>query len=489
MSIPPQPPVPPDLPTELTTQFISSQTTFAHQNSFDDPNYYTKKPSTLITTSAVHSFTTGTGSSIYQSLSPLLTYTNHELIIVTCFWAHSPSLATLNTALRALSTKALSRPNQRKIRVRICLSSLSLWQKLLHTQHIAGQTYPPPTWAPKLGLPTPEELSGLDLQVKSIFLWPFSVMHPKFLIIDRKMVALPSANVSWEYWFEGCVTMSGAVVENFVQFYSEFWEKGSESRGVVPYSENEGLMEGGVEDILSQSTDHTLSFKKCKGMEDVKTFFLPSPHHRNPGFQPFASASNMYVPATPLNTFTLSLFAAAEKSIRIQTPNITSPPVLSALLKALERGVDVNIFTSEKLMVLEQLGTSGTTTKRCMNMLIKRYKALRSSHARTQGRDGDEEAQLPLPTTPIGNLQISFFTPLTPTPSATSPQQSHLKMTVVDDEVLILGSGNLDRASWYTSQELGVAFVDKGMCREIVRAVDDGSAGMFRGVFGGREGF
>jgi phosphatidylserine/phosphatidylglycerophosphate/cardiolipin synthase-like enzyme len=38
------------------------------------------------------------------------------------------------------------------------------------------------------------------------------------------------------------------------------------------------------------------------------------------------------------------------------------------------------------------------------------------------------------------------------------PAVSHLKMTLVDGRFLVLGSGNMDRASWFTSQELGMLF-------------------------------
>ena len=63
------------------------------------------------------------------------------------------------------------------------------------------------------------------------------------------------------------------------------------------------------------------------------------------------------------------------------------------------------------------------------------------------------------------------------------PQQSHLKMTIVDDEVLVLGSGNFDRASWFTSQELGVAFFDKEVVKKVESAVDQGTQGRSKVVF------
>ena len=63
-----------------------------------------------------------------------------------------------------------------------------------------------------------------------------------------------------------------------------------------------------------------------------------------------------------------------------------------------------------------------------------------------------------------GRLQVYFYQPQSaPTKDGDGkaieePTQSHLKLINIDDAWTILGSGNMDRASWYTSQELGVAF-------------------------------
>ena len=86
-----------------------------------------------------------------------------------------------------------------------------------------------------------------------------------------------------------------------------------------------------------------------------------------------------------------------------------------------------------------------------------------------------------------GRLHVSYFDaiggPRSRGREGGEPQQSHLKMTIVDDEVLVLGSGNLDRASWFTSQELGVAFFDKGVVLKVKGAVDSGMEGRSRVVF------
>jgi len=178
----------------------------------DDPNYYANSPETsLITSSRPSQFMVGTGSQVLSCALSSCAATTHELIIVTCFWAKSKSQQDVARLLRNLSKKALSSGTGTKIRVRLCFSSISVFQKLFQTSSLDGKDYPPSTWL-KMGLPAPDEISGLDLVVKSIFVRPFSVMHPKFIIVDRQRAFVPSCNVSWEDWFEGCIVTEGAIV-------------------------------------------------------------------------------------------------------------------------------------------------------------------------------------------------------------------------------------------------------------------------------------
>ncbi|KNG51060.1 phospholipase d protein [Stemphylium lycopersici] len=449
--------------------FISALDAAAPSNATDDPNYYARYPRSLITSSSLDTFMTGTGSAIYQSLVPLLESTSHELILVTCFWARSTTLDTLNGVLRTLSDKAVRRGTE-KIRVRLCFSSSSVFQKLFHKQATTGQTYPPSAWVKRLGLPDPSELNGLNIEIKSIFILPFSVMHPKFIIVDRKTAVLPSCNISWEEWFEGAVTLTGPIVDQFLKFYRTFWEQ----------RHDEPTKLEAADGAPTKHNDALKSFVQLSA-RDIHSVFLPSPHRRNPRFSFTASQDALQAPPTPLNVFVLTLFAKAERSIRIQTPNVTAPPVLSAILRALGRGVDVRILTSERLMILEQLVTAGTTTSRCVKKLIKRYRRLcaESQHPT------DEEAAIASPKP--GSLHVSYFEPVGGPKKRGQeegePQQSHLKMTIVDDEVVVLGSGNLDRASWFTSQELGVAFFGKDVVAKIGEAVDEGVKGRSKVVF------
>lgn len=455
--------------------FIYDLERAVHSTEQDDPNYYARLPRSLITTSSVDTFITGTGSSIYDDVAPLLEETEHELILVTCFWAPSVTRDRLNAVLRKLSDKAVRR-GEGKIRVRICFSSSSLFQKLFHNQRASGQTYEHPDWVKKFGLPAKSELGGLDLEIKSVFILPFSVMHPKFIIVDRQVVVLPSCNVSWEEWFEGAITLRGAIVSQFLKFYWTFWRRRTEPP--LDLTERKQINMA-LPTEFSNPQPSTAVHSTSWSINETPTFFLPSPHRRNPDFRPLGPVT---APTTPLNAFLLTIFAKAERSIRIQTPNLTAPPVLSALLKALTRGIDVTILTSARLMILEQLVTAGTTTSRCVKTLIKRYKAL---DPRADSRAYDEEAAM----TPakVGKLHISYFEPKhgykKRGEEQGEPQQSHLKMTIVDGEVLVLGSGNLDRASWFTSQELGVAFFGGEVVKQVEKTVDRAMSGRSRVVF------
>ena len=65
----------------------------------------------------------------------------------------------------------------------------------------------------------------------------------------------------------------------------------------------------------------------------------------------------------------------------------------------------------------------------------------------------------------VGRLRVGYFVP------GSIYKKSHIKGTVVDEEVIVLGSGNMDRASWYTSQELGIALEGRQVACDLWRVI------------------
>lgn len=448
----------PSLP--FITNWLQSFNGYTSTNLQDDPNYYVSKPQTLITHSTPIRYSLGTGHQLLTSILPTCLETEHELIIVTCFWAKSTSRDAISDMLRTLSKKGLSQ--KRQIQVRICFSSRSIMQKLFQTSSLTGKIYPPSSWVEKLGLPSPDELRGLDLVVKSIFVRPFSVMHPKFILVDRNRAFMPSCNVSWESWFEGCIEIQGGICKQLFEFWDSFWARSS------PLLNDSWQKDFELKPIVQPypGLDRDLiTHRNFENGSSIPTVLLPSAHHINPRFTPFSRSTP---PTTPLNTFLLEAINSATSSIYMQTPNLTSRPLIRALLEALRRGVSITIITSSWLMILEQLVTAFTITEFEIWKLKRRYNKLLRQHDKI--RASDREIQL----IALGTLKIGYYHARTYEQGEQEPVKSHLKLTVIDEEVVVLGSGNMDRASWYTSQELGIALLDREFASSVVECTGGG---------------
>ena len=421
----------------------------------NESHFWGNDPSVLLRPGdlSVTDFTVGSAVDIYTStILPALESAQREILFVTCFWARSAPLEKLCSILIKLSDSSGSRPiGIPKLRVRLCFSSLSLAQKLFHTSSPNGHIYPPSKWR-SLGLPSPEDLRGLDLQVKSLFMLPFSVMHPKFVIIDRQQILLPSCNLSWESWLECCLPLTGPIVNSFVRFWQDTW---------------------GLDDWADPSITPHL-YQVSSTVTTHSAVFLPSPHHRNPNFRLLPFRSFAPPPPTPLNALLLHLFSRAKTSIVLLTPNLTSPPVISTILEALSRGVNVTIITNHRMMIPEQLVTSGTITEICVWKLRRRYSRMCRRRPSSTHLE-DVEIRVGAPNT--GTLRIGYYRP------TIMYQRSHIKCSTIDDRTIVLGSGNMDRASWYTSQELGVAIEGEETTKEIWRAIEGRSGeGILRSI-------
>ncbi|WYZ46826.1 hypothetical protein EsH8_IX_001051 [Colletotrichum jinshuiense] len=468
-------------PSSFLDHWIHSLKSDRGEQLNDFPNYHVSDPGSLVTTCSPKSLTVGNGASIYRTaLLPAILSAKHEVILVTCFWAPSDTLTAIKEALDVLAQQrlaALQTAGQATIaplRVRICFSSRSFFQKIFHPWSRDGYAYPTSAW-PKLGLPSDSTLKAarIDLSVKTLFFLPFSVMHPKFVIVDRKCAWMPSCNVSWETWFEGCIEFEGPAVAQLVRFYTDVWERSGGRELPDDDTSNESASQGlghvnGDANLANSGppSDDETAYRRLnlEGLPPCPTIILPSSHHWYPGFRYIPLWRRTTAPTTPLNAALLSLFAIARTDIDIVTPNLTCRAVVDALLEALRRGVNIRIRTSRNMMLMEQLVTACTTTEWTLKSLISRYSQACEEWGRKRSVDAESQSIRP------GRLDIYYYRPNLQASAARDPEEpvvSHLKMTLVDREYLLLGSGNLDRASWYTSQELGILLHIPGFHHDI----------------------
>lgn len=90
-------------------------------------------------------------------------------------------------------------------------------------------------------------------------------------------------------------------------------------------------------------------------------------------------------------------------------------------------------------MILEQLVTAGTITEFEMWKLRRRYRKLHEKHTKA-----DPEMGLMKP----GSLKVGYYQAREGISGEGEPVKSHLKLVIVDEEVTVLGSGNMDRARY-----------------------------------------
>jgi phosphatidylserine/phosphatidylglycerophosphate/cardiolipin synthase-like enzyme len=136
-------------------------------------------------------FVIGNGSTITEYAADLLVQAQNEVLLSTCFWAQSDSLATLHNALITLNNRA--RAGMRRVTVKILFSSFSFSQMFFSYKGL--RKWGPKRWE-KLGLPNASLLDSLDMMVVSRFQRPIGVMHGKFVVIDRKSLIVMSSNIS-----------------------------------------------------------------------------------------------------------------------------------------------------------------------------------------------------------------------------------------------------------------------------------------------------
>ena len=482
----------------------------------------------LLSTSTPLSYHVGTGRQLLNYVfDSILTGPNavrHELLFVTCFWAKSTSLSHLTRTLLELNRlRPISRGDrQRKLRVRICVSSLSAFQRLFHTSSENGYTYDNTAAAFKsLGLPSPEELGNLEIVIKSKFFRPLSVLHGKYVIVDRKHLYLPSCNVSWEEWLEGMSVFQGGIVDGFLQYYQRIWETSGGLVQLRGLNENEGDKGDEVDSMIDPSVGATIWAPKPLPPVSIKfntdrpspTIFLPQPHHATfPALRfvpslistllskclPFQiSPNDIPPPLTAQNVFMAALIRHARNKVFIQTPNLTCPYLLDLIYDRFtatgESPVNIEIITCKSMMVLEQLVTTGwggpaskvdgrgknrrwgATTEACVNELLWRLSAAHIHEDSALNVYYYTPTSDPIPT-PIQSLDVEDMeSSYSAWEEIAFARQSHVKALVVNEEVVVVGSANGDRASWFTSGEVNV-MVFNG---EVARGVREG---LVRGV-------
>ena len=140
---------------------------------------------------------------IMQHYATLLVRAKHEVFLATNYWENSHSSSLISDALRQLSNRDSG------VIVKL-MYDRGTPSQILHN-HAA---VPPEKWS-SVGLPAPEELQGIKLEVVNYHRPPLGTFHAKYLIVDRKVAVLNSNNIQDRPNVEMMVHLEGDIVESF----------------------------------------------------------------------------------------------------------------------------------------------------------------------------------------------------------------------------------------------------------------------------------
>jgi len=413
----------------------------------------------------------------------IIVHAQKEILFATCWWEKGDTASIICNALRDLSKRAAQ--EKRHVIVKLLIDRFTK-HNLVHAHAILPSEH----WE-HCNIPKADELPFVLLEVNTSHRLIVGASHSKFLIVDRKIALLNSNNIYDRPNLEMMIHYEGDVVNSFYDIFLISWqipfnprlvclqEESLASRDFHFFTKNALVLEDDnaqstavlaktTTEIVSnltglQATPHLQSpltarlnqFARSDSTADSNLNFQQlqnlsadfSPYIFHTAHQPFPIA---FVNRTahgkpghtdknnPQNAAWLGAFQYAQKSIFIQTPNFNATLAIDGVLAACRRGIKVTLwldlgYNDRK----EGHGTfQGGTNEHVVKKLWKELK------------DNDDEAVRK-------NLEIFWYTAKDqthPRHFSEHKRNCHVKFMAIDDQVAIMGSGNMDTQSWLHSE-------------------------------------
>ena len=278
--------------------------------------------------------------------------------------------------------------------------------------------------------------------------------HSKSIIVDRSMGIVTGANLmkyhdKFKKWGNispetdhGFFVM-GSIGKGLAQDFYFAWEKGekyftNDPDKMVPrspFEQIEGMKRFKLPKLVKKWTTNRI-------LENNVPMVLLTKRAVN---VPWKRKAN-----NPQDQGLLSLFRNAKNNINFITPNLNATPIIEAMLKALQRGVDINIVLSKNYQdSLGMIPGVGGTNLKNVKKILKKMKKFRKKNPRKK----------------VGKFNIRWFVDRKGRLSREfgtdkdklSKWTSHTKYMSVDNQVTVVGSTNMDNQSFFYSRELNIA--------------------------------
>jgi cardiolipin synthase len=262
---------------------------------------------------------------------------------------------------------------------------------------------------------------GVNAQVASFIRLPnLNVLHSKTAVIDGKVAFVGSANLTDTQSKEVVLKVTGPVVESFLQDFEDGFMASAHRFEVV------GGRVGEFKKLpVAPKVEHAPG--------GASLAFLSKPQ----GGKYLASDATQGI---------LAAFGAAEREIKLFSPNFNNRDVWAALVEAADRGVDVKIMLPKDFNNARAAVDGGNNYQFLTRDLAQLPPKLRKRfEVRWYSADG----------------------------VSTGPATNHVKYASIDGQWTYVGSQNFDNQAWKKSREAGLGIDDAAQTQALAKVLFD----------------
>lgn len=402
------------------------------------------------------------GKNIFSSQADLIRFANKEILFQTFAW--EPNSTGANKLMKGLQKLAVDNPRRSpegKILgkdnqpIKVCMLLNEPKDQAFKKMWPGREKIDLQNPAILLGLHKNDKhtraneklLSQFDFEIRTHKHQLINAAHSKTLIVDGQFAGLTGANVQERNhplkkaddnpikFYDIGVTVGGPVAQSLREDFVNNW---NHSNNLHQVTNDLKLENNEVGSARNNGTEMMVLTKK-------------------PKLNPFNQST-----ANPQDKAILAAVNNARERIQIMTPNFNAPDLEKALLKAMDRGVKVEIIAPIIHNASRLDGFFGGRSN------VAAFQHLLEN---TKKRE---------------NCDLRFFTNLQDLPAYEyqnpddkddmdnlNPSVNHSKLMIVDDKLAITGSGNMDKTSWYHTGETNIACLDPKIATDIQKKAFD----------------
>ncbi|HZO12796.1 MAG TPA: phosphatidylserine/phosphatidylglycerophosphate/cardiolipin synthase family protein, partial [Polyangiaceae bacterium] len=381
-----------------------------------EPSRNSVPPSLMVTYENRTAGALVTGPVVFPAMADAIAGAEHEVDLAMFVFNHSDAYEEITDAIARLEARRRAAAAETPVIVRILVDA----QKILFNtgSKIAKRAF---EGVGELAL----DPNYVQVQIATYEHFTLGNLHSKLLVVDGKTVMLGGANIQKQHdyaapWMDSFYVLEGRSAQSFLADFDHAWNK-SKQWHCVRNAEGE---------------------PDCQGWSDA-----PPAWHEAVVLEPEVMVDSC-VPAIALNRTAwggfnnnidnpqdqgiLAALDGAQQRIRMQTPNLNDDAVKDAILRAVARGVEVEIVLSLGFNDTAMHLFGGTNEENADELM-----------ARAQNAE---------------NLQIRWYSADGVAPiDGNVTGASHLKYLSIDGQLAVVGSTNMDTLAWNHSRETNVA--------------------------------